>query len=175
MNKLIILQAFFWNNSAHSGLIGLVVLGVPEDCTSVGGLTATHHWDYTVFSSVASSLALTNIKMAIGKVGLNLNVFGPNPVLHQLGRKSVGIFNAIIVGLLKNEMCETKRPDHVVPAVSFDRDDHKLGIMMSSFNKKRSKMDGTGRWHLSKNCTLCANDIIVTIFYHSERLLYNRW
>ena len=130
------------------------MLGVPEDCTSVGGLTATHHWDYTVFSSVASSLAVTNVKMAIGKVGFNLNVFGPNPVLHQLGRKSVTIFNTVIVGLLEGETCEAKHPDHAIPGVSFGRNDHKLGIMMSSFNKKRSKMDGTAMWHLSKNLVL---------------------
>lgn len=127
------------------------MLGLPEDCTSAGGLTASHHWDYTVFSSVASSLVLTNVKMAIGKVGLNLNVFGPNPVLHQLGLKSVGILNTVIVGLLEDEMCDTKSPDHVVTGVSFGYNDHKLGIMMSSFNKKRSKMDGTGSWNLSKN------------------------
>ena len=45
----------------------------------------------------------------------------------------------------------TSAPDfHVKGGVSFTSRDHKLGIMMSSFNQQRSKMDGTGAWHLSK-------------------------
>ena len=51
--------------------------------------------------------------------------------------------------------------------VSFKADDHKLGIMMSSFNQRRSKMDGTGAWHLSKGLVLlvclqpCGDDVFL--------------
>ena len=84
-------QADFWDNTAHTGLIGLNVLGLPEQCTAVGGFTSVYQWNYAVFSSIASSLVATHMKIGIGKVGLNLNVFGPNPVAHLLGRKSVTI------------------------------------------------------------------------------------
>ena len=79
----------FWNNTAHTGLIGLNILGLPHDCTAIGGFTATHQWNYAIFSSSASSLSATHLKIAVGKVGLNLNVFGPNSVSHLLGRKSI--------------------------------------------------------------------------------------
>ena len=79
----------FWNNTAHTGLVGLNVLGLPYNCTAIGGFTATHQWNYAVFSSTASSLSATHLKIAVGKVGLSLNVFGPNPVAHLLGQKSI--------------------------------------------------------------------------------------
>lgn len=50
-----------------------------------------HQWNYAIFSSTASSLSVTHLKIAVGKVGLNLNVFGPNPVAHLLGKKSIVI------------------------------------------------------------------------------------
>ena len=81
----------FWDNTAHSGLIGLVVLGLPRDCTAIGGFTATLQWNYGVFSSTASSLVATHLKIGVGKVGVNLNVFGPNPVAHLRGNKFISI------------------------------------------------------------------------------------
>ncbi len=48
-------------------------------------------WNYAVFSSTASSLAATHLKVAVGKVGLNLNIFGPNPVAHLLGGKTISV------------------------------------------------------------------------------------
>lgn len=84
-------QATFWDNTAHTGLIGLNILGLPSDCTAVGGFTSLFHWNYGVFSSLASSLVLSHVKVAVGKVGINLNIFGPNPVAHHLGRKFISI------------------------------------------------------------------------------------
>ena len=55
------------------------------------------------------------------------------------------------MGSLPGETCVTIAPDYRVRGgVSFAAVDHKIGIMMSSFNQRRSKMDGTGAWHLSK-------------------------
>ena len=85
------IQASFWDNTAHTGLLGLSVLGLPSSCTAIGGFSAMFQWNYGVFSSTASSLVATHLKIAAGKVGLNLNVFGPNPVEHFLGRKSITI------------------------------------------------------------------------------------
>lgn len=48
-------------------------------------------WNYGIFSSTASSLVTTHLKVATGKVGVNLNVFGPNPVAHLLGGKFIRI------------------------------------------------------------------------------------
>ncbi len=81
----------FWDNTAHSGLMGLVVLGLPRDCTAIGGFTATLQWNYGVFSSTASSLVATHLRIGVGKVGVNLNVFGPNPVAHLRGNKFISI------------------------------------------------------------------------------------
>ena len=142
------IQAKSWGNKAHSGLIGLVIMGLPTECTAIGGFTAYNNWDYGIFSSIASRLTVTNCKFAIGKIGLNLNIFGPDPVAHRLGRKWVKIENTLIVGLVEGEECISSAPAHS-PSASLPARHHKLGIMMSSFNKKRSKMDGTGKWHLS--------------------------
>ena len=160
----------FWNNTAHSGLIGLVVLGVPYQCTSIAGLTATHHWDYSIFSSTASSLVASHLRLAVGKVGVNLNVFGPDPVAHLLGDKSVTLLDSLIVGSLPGQTCSATSPSHVIPKVSFGASDDKLGIMMSCFNKKRSKMDGTGRWHLSEcvsiyTCIICMCVCMYSVIY----------
>lgn len=84
-------QANIWGNTAHSGLIGLVILGLPRDCTAVSGFSATHQWNYGIFSSTASSLALSHIRVGVGKVGINLNVFGPDPVQHFVGGKSASV------------------------------------------------------------------------------------
>ena len=143
-------QAQFWNNTAHSGLIALVILGLPTDCSSVGGLTASHHWDYSVFSSSSCSLSITHMKLAIGKIGLNLNIFGPDPVAHLLGKKSIKVVNSLLVGFIPQASCESSKPANAISGVSLANGDPSVGIMMSSFNKKRSKMDGTGKWHLSK-------------------------
>jgi len=88
--------------------------------------------------------------LGVNKVGFNLNIFGPNPVQHFLGRKWINIDRSLIVGNVPGETCLTRRPSIIVPSSSFSTHTHKLGVMMSSFNQKRSKMDGTGAWHLSK-------------------------
>ena len=65
--------------------------------------------------------------------------------------ESIYFSDSLIVGSLPGEGCVSSAPDfHVRGGVSFSLADHQLGIMMSSFNQKRSKMDGTGAWHLSK-------------------------
>ena len=59
--------------------------------------------------------------------------------------------DSLIVGSLPGEACVIRAPDFWVRGgVSFTAGDHKLGIMMASFNQRRSKMDGTGAWHLSE-------------------------
>ena len=63
--------------------------------------------------------------------------------------------DSLLVGSLPGEACVTSAPDfRVRGGVSFSVQDHKLGVMMSSFNVKRSKMDGTGAWHLSESITV---------------------
>ena len=125
-------------------------MGIPAQCTAVGGFTSYLTWDYGVFSSIASRLVVSHSVIASGKVGLNLNVFGPNPVAHLLGRKWVKLENTLIVGITEGEGCLSSSLPHAIPDVSFSHEDHKHGIMMSSFNQKRSKMSGTGPFHLSR-------------------------
>ena len=61
------------------------------------------------------------------------------------------LIDSLLVGSLPGESCDTRRPAFVPRGfVSFLASDNKLGIMMSSFNQRRSKMDGTGAWHLSE-------------------------
>ena len=88
--------------------------------------------------------------------------------------------DSLIVGSLPGESCQTSSPAYLPGGVSFSRNDHKLGIMMSSFNQRRSKMDGTGAWHLSKGvglvwelrknyklAQLCLSVVVVpSLFYH---------
>lgn len=130
--------------------MGLLITGLPLDCTSVAGFTVLRHYDYSVFSSTASPLVVSHMILGIGKVGFNLNIFGPNPVRHLLGRKWIRIEQSLIVGNLPEESSCDRRPSITVPSSSLPASSHKLGVMMSSFNQRRSKMDGTGKWHLSK-------------------------
>ena len=141
-------------------MIALVILGLPKDCASVGGLTASHHWDYSVFSSSSSSIAITHMKLAIGKIGINLNIFGPNSVSHLLGGKSTKIENSLIVGFIPEMPCQSSKPFNSIPGVSLSKGDPSIGIMMSSFNNKKSKMDGTAKWHLSE---LFMNQLLILI------------
>ncbi len=60
-------------------------------------------WNYAVFSFTASSLAATHLKIAVGKVGLNLNVFGPNPVAHLTGGKTITV--AGIYSYVQHDKC----------------------------------------------------------------------
>lgn len=139
----------FWNNTAHSGLMGFVVTGVPGDCSSIGGLISILHYEYGIFSSMASSLVVTDAIVQAEKIGVNLNVFGPSSVAHMLGHKTIAIHNSVMVGFLHNQQCMLTRPSYVTTASS-KLPENKVGIMMSSFNMQRSKMDGTSPWHLSK-------------------------
>lgn len=158
-----------------------------------------------MFSSTASSLVATHLKVATGKVGINLNVFGPDPVAHLLGGKFITILgqyknilfllhlslscppplllsnlfsDSLVVGSLPRESCTTRAPDFAVRDVSFTANDHKLGVMMSSFNQRRSKMDGTGAWHLSELILIfleCFYALCIPFFHCSERLSCDRW
>lgn len=146
----------------------MVILGLPSDCSSVSGMTAHHHWDYTVFSSSPNSVSVSHMKLAIGKVGFNLNIFGPNPVAHLIGRKSIHITDSLIVGFIPKVKCASSKPSFAVPGVSLNLNTVSVGIMMSSFNKKRSKMDGTGMWHLSK----LYFQFHVMIWFHLKKLYF---
>ena len=84
-------QATIRDNTAHSGFAGLLILGLPSDCTAVTGFTATHQWNYAIFSSTASSLVVSRVRVAVTKVGLNVNVFGPDPVQHFIGGKTIAV------------------------------------------------------------------------------------
>ena len=75
--------------------------------------------------------------------------------IYVTGHLSFFSLDSLIVGSLPDESCETSAPSYRPGGgVSFALNDHKLGIMMSSFNQRRSKMDGTGAWHLSKGAGL---------------------
>ena len=122
-----------------------MISGLPLDCTSVARFTGLRHYDYFVFSIASSHMIL-----AIGKVGFNLNVFGPDSVRHLLGRKGIKIEKSLIVGNIPGESCHTRRPSIVISSSSFNLQSHKLGVMMSLFNQQCSNINGTGKWHLSK-------------------------
>lgn len=149
---LISAKASFWENTAHSALIGLKVVGLPADCTSIGRFIATHHWDYGIFTWTASSLIVTQSAIGIGRVGLVANVFGPNPVQHLYQDKQVRLEDSLLVGELPGEVpCLTSRPPFTVWTTSFGFRTPKVGVMMSTFSRSRGKMDGTGPWHLCKS------------------------
>jgi len=43
------MQAQFWGNKANRGPVGLVIIGLPTECTAVGGFTAYNNWTATSF------------------------------------------------------------------------------------------------------------------------------
>ena len=124
-------------------------MGLSEPCTGAGGFTAARQWEYGVFAWTASSLAFRELAVAVGHTGLCLNIFGPDPVQHFFERKSVRVDGSFIVGTTDAEPCMDQVPNHC-PSICSTPDDAKLGIMMSTFSRKRGKMDGTLPWHLRK-------------------------
>lgn len=141
-----LLQAKFWDNSAHSGLIGLVITGLNEPCSAAGRFVAARQWEYGVFSSTASRVAVREMAVAVGHTGLCLNIFGPDPVKHQLDYKWIKVDDSLVVGATEQEPCFTSKPAHC-PSICAQASDPKLGIMMATFAEKKSKMDGTAPWH----------------------------
>ena len=65
------------------------------------------------------------------------------------GEKSF-LTDSIIVGTLPEDTCSDSQPSWTPGSSSIKLIEPSFGIMMSSFNQLRSKMDGTGQWHLSK-------------------------
>ena len=124
-------------------------MGLSEPCTGAGGFTAARQWEYGVFAWTASSLAFRELAVAVGHTGLCLNIFGPDPVQHFFERKSVRVDGSFIVGTTDAEPCMDQVPNHC-PSICSTPDAAKLGIMMSTFSKKRGKMDGTVPWHRRK-------------------------
>jgi plastocyanin len=153
--------AKFWGNSAHTGMMGLVVMGLTEPCSAVGGFVAARQWEYGIFSSIASRLAVRQVAVAVGHTGLCLNVFGPDPVKHLLDYKWIKVDDSLIVGSTEEEPCFSSTPAHC-PSICAAAGSPKLGIMMATFAKKRSKMDGTGPWHKVKSYPTIAGQVNLT-------------
>lgn len=126
--------------------MGLVVMGLRQSCSAVGGFMAARQWEYGIFSSIASSLAVRQVAVAVGHTGLCLNLFGPDPVKHLVSYKWIKVEDSLVVGSTKMEPCFSSTPSHC-PSICATAMAPKLGIMMASFAKRQSKMDGTGPWH----------------------------
>lgn len=58
--------------------------------------------------------------------------------------------DSILIASLPDQSCSTELPDWAPQQSSIDALHIGAGVMMSSFNGRRSKMDGTAAWHLSK-------------------------
>ena len=121
-------------------------MGLSEPCSAVGGFIAARQWEYGIFSSIASRLAVRQVAVAVGHTGLCLNTFGPDPVKHLLDYKWIKVEDSLIVGSTEKDSCFSSTPAHC-PSICTAAGSPKLGIMMATFAKKRSKMDGTGPWH----------------------------
>ena len=58
--------------------------------------------------------------------------------------------DSIIIGTLPGETCSLSGPSWTPGSSAIQLSSPSFGVMMSSFNQDRSKIDGTGQWHLSK-------------------------
>jgi hypothetical protein len=58
--------------------------------------------------------------------------------------------DSIIIGTLPGETCSDSQPSWTPGSSSIQLTEPSFGVMMSSFNQARSKLDGTAQWHLSK-------------------------
>ena len=126
--------------------MGLVITGLNEPCSAAGGFVTARQWEYGVFSSTASRVSVRELAVAVGHTGLCLNIFGPDPVTHLVDYKWITVDDSLVVGGTEQEPCFTSKPAYC-PEICSDTTAPKLGIMMATFAKKRSKMDGSGPWH----------------------------
>lgn len=155
-------DAKFWGNAAHTGMIGLVITGLNEPCSAAGGIVIARQWEYGVFSSTASSVAVGELAVAVGHTGLCLNIFGPDPVKHLFNRKWIKVDDSLVVGETENEPCFTSTPAYCPKLVCSRVMAPKLGIMMATFAKERSQMDGSRPWHLPITYPAIAGQVNIT-------------
>ena len=147
------------NNLAHTTWTGMHITGIPANCTMVNSFTSIWAWNYGIFSQTVSSLYLSKIVVAVGKVGLNLNTRGPDPIQHLLGKKFISITDSLIIGALPDEMCEYTIPPYFLPN-SFHPQGSKSGIMMPYMNKNPFKP--FKRWHLATHYPVIDGDCLVS-------------
>ncbi|KAI6655737.1 Fibrocystin-L-like [Oopsacas minuta] len=147
------------HNLAHTTWTGMLITGISENCTTVNTFTSIWAWNYGIFSQTISSLSVSGIVIAVGKIGLNLNTLGPDPIEHLLGNKYISISDSLIIGSLPNEKCIYSIPDYF-PANSFDSQGAKSGIMMSYMNKSPFKI--FKQWHKANHYPVIDGDCLVS-------------
>ena len=150
-------------NIAHTTWTGMLITGTPNNCTAIKSFISLWAWNYGIFSQTASSLFLSRIVIVVGKIGLNLNIFGPDPIKHLLGRKFVHITNSLIIGALPNEPCDEAMPVYFTQNTLQPSND-KSGIMMSYMNRNSFKIFKI--WHRAQHYPVIDGDfrIINTTF-----------
>ena len=158
------------DNLAHTTWTGMLITGVSEDCTFMSKFTSIWAWNYGIFSQTVSSLSLSQVVIAVGKIGLNLNTLGPDPIKHLLGNKYVHITNSLIIGAIPNEACNYETPTYFTEKNTLSAQQRKSGIMMSYMNKNPFKIQK--EWHKASHYPVIDGDcriINVTFVNFNER------
>ena len=158
------------DNLAHTTWTGLLITGVPEDCTAVSTFTSIWAWNYGIFSQTISSLFVSKVIIAVGKIGLNLNGLGPDPIKHLLGNKYIHITNSLIIGAVPGEACDYDLLAYYPEKNTISAQKSKSGIMMSYMNKRPFKIHK--EWHKASHYPVVDGDcrvINVTFVNFNER------
>ena len=158
------------DNLAHTTWTGMLITGVPEECTAVSTFTSIWAWNYGIFSQTVSSLSVSQVVIAVGKIGLNLNTLGPDPIKHLLGNKYVYITNSLIIGVVPGEVCNYDIPAYFTVKNTLSAQTSKSGIMMSYMNKNPFKIHK--EWHKASHYPVIDGDckiINVTFVNFNER------
>ena len=127
----------FYNNTAHSNLVGLEIVGAGEgvECAEVGFFRAYRNWDIGVHANVRQSLHLRDSFVAESIVGVLLNVYGPDSVQHEVEDKIVTVSRTVVVGRLSTSSCAAQPRPLVTSFKSFAASQARVGLILSSFTQ----------------------------------------
>lgn len=127
----------FRNNVAHSNLVGLQVVGAAEDieCAEVAFFHAYRNWDLGIYAHLLQSLHLRDSFVAESVVGVLLNVYGPDPLKHEVDDKRVTVSRTALVGRLATSSCSALPRPSLTSFKSFPESQPRVGLVMSSFTQ----------------------------------------
>eukprot|EP00741_Cyanophora_paradoxa_P015378 tig00020876_g14844.t1 len=115
----------FRNNTAHSALVGVILVENTEPCARVSDFTVWKSWDYGIYVNIlgASFLEVDRVNLVDNKQGM----------LITLGRgREVQFRNSAVVGHTAQRDCAL-RPPAYRPVESHEHSDPTVGVFVASF------------------------------------------
>ena len=118
-------------------LVGLhiVAASTKHTCLKVTTFVANLNWDLGIYGHVRPSINLHECFVSGSKVGILINSFGPDPAQHMIERKSISIFDSVIVGVPQGTSCSRLAAPPSKTFRSFSAHSPRFGLVLSSFTQ----------------------------------------